>query len=128
MKKGLIFFLGMITGCLLTFGGLFVVASVQNLSKETNITYAEQPSTFTDATKFEVFQVLGDGALARCENREYGISTYTGPIVYLASDGQTQYYDDQVICVPKGKKAMQVGTYRYQSKMGDKTVPVIKIQ
>lgn len=128
MKKGLIFFLGMITGGLLTFGGLFVVASVQNSSEETNITYAEQPSNFTDATKFEVFQVLEDGALARCENREYGVSTYTGPIIYLASDGQTQYYDDQVISVPKGKKAMQVGTYRYQSQMGVKTVPVIKIQ
>lgn len=99
----------MITGCLLTFGGLFVVASVQNSSEETNITYAEQPSVFTDATKFEVFQVLGNGVLARCENRKYCVSTYTGPIIYLAPDGQTQYYDDQVISMPKGKNAMQVG-------------------
>lgn len=128
MKKGLIFFLGMVTGCLLTFGGLFVVASVQNSSEETNVTYAVQPTVFTDASKFEVFQVLGDGALAKCENREYGVSTYTGPIVYLVSDGQTQYYDDQVISVPKGKNAMQIGTYRYQSQMGVRTVPVIKIQ
>lgn len=105
-----------------------MVASVQNSSEETNITYADQPSNFTDAAKFEVFQVLGDGALARCEKNEYGVSTYTGPIIYLVPDGQTQYYDDQVISVPKGKKAMQVGTYRYQSQMGVKTVPVIKIQ
>lgn len=128
MKKGLIFFLGMITGCLLTFGGLFVVANVQNSSEETNITYSEDPTVFTDASKFEVFQVLVDGALARCENCEYGVSSYTGPIIYLSSDGQTQYYDDQVISVPKGKKAMQIGTYKYQSQMGVKTVPVIKIQ
>lgn len=112
----------------MTFGGLFVVASVQNSSEETNVTYAVQPTVFTDASKFEVFQVLGDGALAKCENREYGVSTYTGPIVYLVSDGQTQYYDDQVISVPKGKNAMQIGTYRYQSQMGVRTVPVIKIQ
>ncbi|MBQ0054084.1 MAG: hypothetical protein KBS89_06500 [Bacteroidales bacterium] len=128
MKKGLIFFLGIITGCLLTFGGLFVIASVQNSSEETNITYAEHPSAFNEATKFEVFQVLGDGALANCEKHERGISFFSGPIVYLVSDGQTQYYDDQIISVPQGKRAMQTGTYRYQSQTGVRTVPVIKIQ
>ena len=41
---------------------------------------------------------------------------------------QNLFYDDQVIEVPKGKKAMQIGTFRYETKLGEKVVPVIKFQ
>ena len=128
MKKGLIFVLGMITGCLLTCIVLFFIGITMAASEETNVTYLEQPVAFTEASKFEVFQVLENGALAHCEELSYGSSSFFGTIVYLMSDGQNLYYDEQVIAVPKGKRAMQVGTYKYQSQMGVKTVPALKIE
>ena len=51
-----------------------------------------------------------------------------GRFVYIVTDGQNLFYDDQVIEVPKGKKAMQIGTFRYETKLGEKVVPVIKFQ
>ena len=104
---------------------------INNCSSNTNesdITIAEQQTVFTTATKFEVFQVLGDGALANCEKKGYSTSLFTGPVVYIVTDGQNLFYDDQVIEVPKGKKAMQIGTFRYETKLGEKVVPVIKFQ
>ena len=128
MKKGLIFILGMVTGCLLTCFVLFCIGMTMNSSEKTNVTYSEQPTEFTAASKFEVFQVINNGALARCEEHSYGNTSFFGPIVYIMSDGQNLYYDEQVVTVPKGKKAMQIGTYKYQSQMGAKTVPALKIQ
>ena len=69
-----------------------------------------------------------DGALANCEEKGYSTSFFTGPVVYIVTDGQNLFYDDQVIEVPKGKKAMQIGTFRYETKLGEKVVPVIKFQ
>lgn len=128
MKKGLIFFLGIVAGCILTIATLFVIGTTYSNTDESDITIAEQQKVFTIATKFEVFQVLGNGALANCEEKEYSTSFFTGPVVYIVTDGQNLFYDDQVIEVPKGKKAMQIGTYRYQTKLGEKVVPVIKFQ
>ena len=58
MKKGLIFILGMVTGCLLTCFVLFCIGMTMNSSEKTNVTYSEQPTEFTAASKFEVFQVI----------------------------------------------------------------------
>ena len=66
--------------------------------------------------------------MANCEEQEYSSSYFTGPVVYILSDGQNLFYDDQVIDIPYGKKAIQIGTYRYQTKLGEKVVPVIKFQ
>ena len=107
---------------------LFVIGITNSNANESDITIAEQQTVFTTATKFEVFQVLGDGALANCEEKGYSTSFFTGPVVYIVTDGQNLFYDDQVIEVPKGKKAMQIGTFRYETKLGEKVVPVIKFQ
>ena len=69
MRKGLIFFLGIVTGCVLTIAVLFVIGITNSNANESDITIAEQQTVFTTATKFEVFQVLGDGALANCEEK-----------------------------------------------------------
>ena len=60
MRKGLIFFLGVVTGCVLTIAVLFVIGITNSNANESDITIAEQQTVFTTATKFEVFQVLGD--------------------------------------------------------------------
>lgn len=114
--------------CVLTIAVLFVIGITNSNANESDITIAEQQTVFTTATKFEVFQVLGDGALANCEEKGHSTSFFTGPVVYIVTDGQNLFYDDQVIEVPKGKKAMQIGTFRYETKLGEKVVPVIKFQ
>ena len=120
MRKGLIFFLGIVTGCVLTIAVLFVIGITNSNANESDITIAEQQTVFTTATKFEV--------LANCEEKGHSTSFFTGPVVYIVTDGQNLFYDDQVIEVPKGKKAMQIGTFRYETKLGEKVVPVIKFQ
>ena len=87
MKKGLIFFLGIITGCVLTIAALFVIGVGYSNSAESNITIAERQTEFKEANRFEVFQVLGDGVLANCEEQGYSSSYFTGPVVYILSDG-----------------------------------------
>lgn len=120
--------MGIVTGCILTIATLVVIGITYTDTNESDITIAKQQTEFTTATKFEVFQVLENGALANCEEKGYSSSFFTGPVVYIVTDDQNLFYDDQVIKVPKGKKAIQIGTYRYQSKLGKKVVPVIKFQ
>lgn len=93
MRKGLIFFLGIVTGCVLTIAVLFVIGITNSNANESDITIAEQQTVFTTATKFEVFQVLGDGALANCEEKGHSTSFFTGPVVYIVTDGQNLFYD-----------------------------------
>ena len=57
MRKGLIFFLGIVTGCVLTIAVLFVIGITNSNANESDITIAEQQTVFTTATKFEVYQV-----------------------------------------------------------------------
>ena len=130
MSKTLSFFLGIITGVILTIITLFIIAkstSVGQGSSNDGITMFEQPGDIIPAKKFEVIQVVPNGALATSEETRHGISMYTGPVVLFLSDGQNTYYDDEVITVPKGKVVRQIGSYQYETRMGYKTVPIVKV-
>lgn len=86
MKKGLVFFLGMITGCVLTVAALFYVAKVYNVDDDSGLTLYEQPVGTINSYSFEVLQVLPNGsALANSENPDWRES-YTGPVVLLLAD------------------------------------------
>ena len=130
MNKTLSFILGIITGVVLTIVTLFVIAKAtgagQGISDD-GITMFEKPGDIIPATKFEVMQVVPNGALAHSEDTRHGISTFTGPLVLFLSEGQNTYYDDEVITVPKGKAVRQIGSYQYETRMGYKTVPIVQI-
>ena len=117
------FFLGVVTGVVLTFATLFIIGLV-NLKSEDNdpIQYLEKPLNYENKmeTSFKVFQVLGSAALAsEISNKEY--KWYNGNTVAILGEN---YYSDQVIIV---KNPMQVGTYSYTNKGGmPMTVPVIE--
>lgn len=116
------FLIGVVTGCVLTFVVLFIIALTKQNSDETDsIQYLEQPVSYENKkeTSFKVFQVLGDAALAsEISNPEY--KWYNGNIVVILGEN---YYSDQVITV---KNPQRVGTYNYTTKGGiPKTVPVI---
>ncbi len=46
-------------------------------------------------------------------------------VMFNAKDG-TVYYDDQMVIVQRGQRAVQIGTFRYKSRLGvEKTVPIV---
>ena len=117
MKKGVYFLLGIIVGCLLTFGGCYVYVKMQANIEKSEIRLAKHKTKFIEDKSFYVFQSFEDGALA--------MTSLTELIVFLVADDDMQFYDQQFVTVPKGKSAIQIGTYSYQSKEGKRTVPII---
>ena len=118
----------MITGCVLTIAALFYVAKVNGASGDSGLTLYEQPVGTINSYSFEVLQVLHNGhALAYNEDPDRRDS-YTSPVVLLLADESSHYYDEQIVKVPKGKSARQVGTYQYETNGGmHRTVPVVRI-
>ena len=117
------FFLGVITGIVLTFVGLFVIGLVNQNSEDNDpIHYLEKPVSYENKkeTSFKVFQVLGNAALAsEISNKEY--KWYNGNTVVLLGEN---FYSDQVVTV---RNPQRVGTYSYTHKSGmPMTVPVIE--
>ena len=142
MSKGLLYFLGILTGILLTigFGAVWNAVSksdsagTDNTEKQAKlpdgVTMLDEPIPFTEAKTFQVMQVVfTDGALAQSEKKmQYtGSIYYTDPVVLLIADKENAFYDDQIVKCPKDSKVMQVGTYNYQTPMGAwKTVPIVR--
>ena len=119
------FFLGLLTGIVLTFAVLFVIALVNRNSVATDpIQYLEQPVSYEDKAKtsFKVFQVLGNAALATEESDRIG-----GDVMYLGNTVMIlgeNFYSDQVVTIKNPKR---VGTYSYTNNGGmPMTVPVIE--
>ena len=139
MKKGLVFVLGMIVGALLTVIVFYRLgnsyseggSSISAPYGDSGISLFPEPGDEMALKSFKVFQVLPNGpALAYSSNKanvQYSFE-YSDPIVFLLPDNSSSYYDDQIIKVPVGKKARQVGTYRYETKNEFvKTVPIVQI-
>lgn len=115
---------GFIVGCVLTFIILFVIGIfLQKTEQSVPIQYLERPVSYENKTKasFEVFQVLGDAALANEEsNRLSGSVMYLGNTVLILGKN---YYSNQVVTI---KNPQRVGTYSYTNQGGmPMTVPVI---
>ena len=118
------FFLGLVTGVILTFAVLFVIAFVNRNSEGSDpVQYLEKPVSYENKTEtsFKVFQVLGNAALAWEESdRIGGHVMYHGNTVVILGD---DFYSDQVVTI---KNPQRVGTYSYTNNGGiPKTVPVI---
>lgn len=116
------FFLGILTGVVLTFICLFIIGIVNQRSNETDpIEYLEKPMSYENkkATSFKVFQVLGNAALAHeISDKELGL--YYGNTVVLLGEN---FYSDQIVNI---EDPQRVGTYSYTNNGGmPMTVPVI---
>lgn len=118
------FFLGVVTGVVLTFVVLIVIGLViQKSDANFPVQYLEKPVSYENKkeTSFRVFQVLGNAALATEISADGVIQLFTGnTVVLLGKD----YYNNQVITV---KNPQRIGTYSYTSKNDmPMTVPVIQ--
>lgn len=124
-KKWVVYALGIVSGIALTFIALYLMAAISPLRN--GVTYFEQPGDCISTNSFKVFQVLDDGvALANEIEKPYDVPT--GIVVLLINKEGKHYYDNQIIKVPVGKCARQVGVYTYPTKMEiEKTVPIVEI-
>ena len=125
MSKTVTFICGIIAGVILTFVGLYIVGVNTEDSNPEGVTMFEAPGEVMHTDGFKVFQVItSNGAL--CHAKEDG--SYYGPVCMLINMDGKYYYDDEVINVPKGKVARQVGIYKYTTmKDFGKTVPIVQI-
>lgn len=116
------FFWGVLTGAVLTFVILFVIGLAKENSSDP-IQYLEKPVSYENKTEtsFEVFQVLGNAALATEEPSRYGEDILlNGNTVMILGEN---FYSDQIVTV---KNPRRVGTYSYTNNSGmPMTVPVI---
>ena len=72
--------------------------------------------------------VSGRAALAQSGKRMpyTGETYYSDPVVLLVSDRADAFYDGQAVACPEGRAPVRTGTYRYKSKGGWRTVPVVR--
>lgn len=118
------FFLGIMTGIVLTFVGLYVIGLInQNSADNDPVQYLEKPLSYENKkeTSFKVLQVLGNAALAtEASDKIDDYVMYYGNTVLILGEN---YYSDQIVTVKNPKR---VGTYSYTTNGGmSKTVPVI---
>ena len=129
MKKWLFFGGGVLTGIVLTFVFAFIFSASRS-GNDDGTTWFEKPGDVIEVKAFKVFQVLGeDAALVNGQTHEnLDLEIFTGAVYLLTNKDGKYYYDDEVVRVPDGKVARQVGIYQYQTRSNfGKTVPVIKI-
>ena len=133
MKKIWVYLLGVLTGIVISVIVLAIIGVAMNAKNDpgtrmTNgMSFFDTPGDIVESSSVKVFQALGDGAaLAHCKGKEK-YDWYGDPIVLLYNEDGNPYYDDQIINAPNGKSFRQVGIYRYSSRMGDKTVPIVML-
>lgn len=133
MKKIWVYLLGVLTGIIVTIIVLVIIGVAMNTKDDpgtrmaNGMSFFETPGDIVEPSSVKVFQALGDGAaLANCKVEEM-YDLYGDPIVLLYNEEEKPYYDDQIINAPNGKCFRQVGIYRYSSRLGDKTVPIVML-
>ena len=119
------FFLGVVTGVVLTFVILFIIGWLNMKSGVDNqIQYLENPVSYENKAEasFEISQVIGEAALAREASDNIGGDVlYYGNTVLIFGKN---FYSDQKITI---KNPMRIGTFSYTTNGGlDMTVPVIE--
>ena len=90
-------------------------------------TLFEKPGECVSKNNFEVQKVLDSGDAIALEIRETisgHIFTSDLEVLILAQEG-SNYYNNQIIKVPRGKCARQIGNYKYQQYGSTKVIPII---
>ena len=129
MKKWMIFGAGVITGIVafLLFTVILAYTDQKGNKSDNGITWYEEPGEVFDESAFKIFQVIADDA-ALVKSSEGKMFEIIDKVYLLVNDEGKYYYDNELVKVPKGYQARQMGVYRYPTKSKDiRTVPVIQI-
>ena len=109
------FFLGVIFGMVI----ILFIDWLENRKSKDNVRYFDESVSYENKkeTSFEVYDVLGNAAIATEISLNYGRhKKYNGKFVLIRGE---DFYDGQIINVKNPKR---VGIYRYMSN----TVPIIE--
>ena len=120
MKQFFIFFLGLIAGVALSFGGAYLYSNSQ-------VVYFDKPGKVIEAQNgFMVIQAVDENSAIVVEK---DLSTIYGlGVTALLVHDNAYFYDNQEIKLGKKQQFRQVGIYTYITTEGEqKTIPVIKI-
>ena len=130
MKNFIYFFLGVISGIIVTFLFLYIITRDENTQNgEDNliglIKFEKEGDCIGNNKNLKILQVIKPNiALAELEN-----DNYESTIFLIINNEGEYYYDNQKISIPKGKCTKQIGIYNYSTKIGlDKTVPTVIIK
>ena len=117
MKKGFIFFLGVITGAL-----LIIFISLIITGGNSKMTFFDEPGEIINAYSFEVFQTLDNGTALASKEGSFDL------VVLLWNKDGRSYYDNQVVSPKPGQRFRQVGLYKYRNpQTGNKVVPIVAL-
>ena len=118
------FFIGMLSGIVLTIAVLFIIGFVSQKNNEDDaIQRLEKPVSYENKkeTSFKVFQVIGEDAALAKEISDKELDMYLGNTVVLIGK---DFYSDQVITM---KNPQRTGMYSYMNNGGmPMTVPIIE--
>ena len=118
------FFIGMLSGIVLTIVALFVIGFVRQKNNEDDaIQRLEKPVSYENKkkTSFKVFQVICEDAALAKEISDKELDMYLGNTVVLIGK---DFYSDQVVTM---KNPQRTGTYSYMNNSGmPMTVPIIE--
>ena len=99
--------------------------TLQEVNRRLNKNYTKN---YVSKGPFEILQVLDNHNALAYQIYSLG-RTSTGVLVLLSDKKGQDFYDGQIIRVPRGKRAKQIRTFTYITKQGiSKTVPVVEIQ
>lgn len=128
MRNGMKFLISLL---FVAIAGLLITTTVIKMwqvstpASKGDVVMFEKPRGIVPGTTFRVMEVLSNGnALAMGCEEENGNCI---PEVLFIGDKSMPFYDGQMISVPNGKVAKQMGTLRYGSRNNVKTVPIVKI-
>lgn len=120
------YLLGVLTGIVVTFLGLFIIGLINQNSEDSEpIQFLEKPVSYEKKkkTSFKVIQVISNAAALAIEQEQFGddFKLYIGNTVLIIGEN---FYSDQIITI---KNPQRVGTYNYINKREmPMTVPVLK--
>ena len=86
----------------------------------------EKPDEIMNIKSFKVSHAMDQGFALATALSETGCRDHNGLIVLLFQKGK-YFYDEEPVTIPYGKKARQIGVYKYTVFSEQKTVPVIQI-
>lgn len=131
-SKGIVYFLGILTGIALAIAAVFVINKTNSSSDE--LTMFKERGKMMDAESYMIIQTHDNNHALAVDSDMLAISTIINipssinTAVYIIGNGKSSFYDGLEIKSSEKIKFYQVGTYRYKTKEEEwKTVPAVML-
>lgn len=120
MNRGLVFFLGILAGVILTIGAAYIINKAS--SSTSGITMFDERGEMMDATSYTIIQTIDN-------NHGLAVANFFDLLnIVLVLGSKDSHYDGMEVTAGTNTRFYQVGTYQYLTKEGIwKTVPVITL-